>query len=120
VTPIVRGDKAGYRRKKVPGKGWIVTVSGGTAHGIALTAPSNVANSRQRAIAFANGLFDAIGVVRSPFTHDGKRLMFLEAPHQHVSQLFLPGVNTPPAVGDRLEATVRFTTTRADVVIEIS
>ena len=120
VSEITRGDVGGYRRKKVPGKGWIVTVAGGTAHGVALSAPSSVSKSRQRAVAIANGFLESIGAVRSPFTFNGQRLMFLETPHQHVSQLFLPGVNTPPKVGDQLEVTVRFTTTHADVVKEIS
>lgn len=120
VTEVNRGDVAGYRRKKVPGKGWIITVAGGTAHGVALSAPSSVANSRQRAVAFASGILESIGAVRSPFSYNGLRLMFLETPHQHVSQLFLPAVNTPPRVGDQLEVTVRFTTTHADVVKEIS
>jgi alanine racemase len=120
VTKIARGDVAGYRRKRVPGNGWIVTIAGGTSHGIALSAPTGPTTSRQRAVAFANGFLDAFLAVRSPFTHAGKRLMFLEPPHQHVSQLFVPAAMTPPVIGDRLEATVRYTTTRANVVIEIS
>jgi hypothetical protein len=91
-------------------------VSGGTAHGVGLEAPTAAASVRQRAIAMAKGSLDAAGMALSPFTIEGKQRWFAEPPHMQASMLFLPSSVAPPAVGDTVGVDVRFTTTSFDKV----
>ncbi len=115
VRPVAPGDRAGYRRRRLR-SGTLLVVSGGTAHGVALEAPSGAGTLRQRAIAVAEGLLEAAGRVRSPFTVGGHRAWFVEPPHMQVSLLQLPASVPPPAVGDAVSVRVRHTTLRADRV----
>ena len=87
---VERGDLFGYRSRTAPKEGTILIVSGGTAHGIGLEAPTGGASLRDRAATLAKGGLDAAGFVRSPFTIDGKQRLFAEPPHMQASMLFIP------------------------------
>ena len=74
-----------------PEAGHILVVSGGTAHGIGLEAPTG----DRRAAGPGGHRWPAAGwtrsgFVRSPFTIDGKQRLFAEPPHMQASMLFLP------------------------------
>jgi len=116
VHAVDRGDVFGYRGRTAPKAGHVVVVTGGTAHGIGLEAPTGDASLRSRAAAVAKGGLDAAGFVRSPFSIGGKQRLFAEPPHMQASMLFLPAGAPVPAVGDRVDVRVRFTTTQFDEV----
>ncbi len=122
VHPVERGDVFGYRGRTAPRAGYLLVVSGGTAHGIGLEAPLGDASIKSRAATVARGGLDAVGFVRSPFSIGGKQRLFAEPPHMQASMLFLPGPGAPgqvPQVGDEVDVRVRFTATDVDRV-EIS
>jgi hypothetical protein len=112
--PVDRGDVFGYRGRRAPVPGTILMVSGGTAHGIALEAPSGGATLRTRVARLAQGGLDAAGFVRSPYTVDGRLRLFAEPPHMQASMLFLTRGVRVPEVGDEVPVRVRFTTTSFD------
>ncbi len=114
VHEVQRGDVFGYRGRSAPRHGHIVVVSGGTAHGIGLEAPTGGATLRDRAARVAKGGLDAAGFVRSPFTVSGKQRLFAEPPHMQASMLFLPDGAGAPEVGAEVEVQVRFTATAFD------
>ena len=111
VHPVERGDTYGYRGRTAPRAGTILVVSGGTAHGIGLEAPTGDATLKARAASIARGGLDAAGFVRSPYTVDGKQRLFAEPPHMQASMLFLPAGAAVPEVGDEVDCRVRFTAT---------
>jgi hypothetical protein len=117
VHPVERGDVFGYRGRTAPLAGTILVVSGGTAHGIGLEAPTGDASVRARAAALARGGLDAAGFVRSPFSVGGKQRLFAEPPHMQSSMLFLPHASEVPAAGDTVDVRVRYTTTLFDRVL---
>jgi hypothetical protein len=106
--------KVGYTQVDSHGHDRMLVVSGGTSHGVALSAPSAPTTLRRRLIAIAQGLSEALGSVRSPFTHGGHHLVFAEPPHMHVSMLWTQDHNI--AVGDELECRVRHTTAHFDII----
>jgi hypothetical protein len=112
--PVRRGDVFGYRGRRVPRSGTLLVVSGGTAHGIGLEAPTGGATVRDRVARVAQGGLDAAGFVRSPFTVDGRQRLFAEPPHMQASMLFLPHGSRVPEVGDEVDVRVRLTTTTFD------
>lgn len=114
VHPVRRGDRFGYRQRRVPTDGHLVVVSGGTAHGIALEAPSHAGSLRTRAKVLATSGLEAAGLALSPFYVDGQRRWFAEPPHMQVSVLFLPTSVRPPDVGEELDVNVGMTITRFD------
>ncbi len=117
VHPLPTGTHVGYRQRTGPKDGTLVVVSGGTAHGIGLSAPTPAASVRQRVVTAGTGALDAAGRALSPFRWQGKQRWFAEPPHQHVSMIWLPAGVVVPAVGDRLDADVRFTTSRFDAIL---
>lgn len=117
VHPVRRGNHVGYRQRRCPADGHVVIVSGGTAHGIGMEAPTGAANVRQRAVTFAKGGLDAAGRALSPYTVGGKQRWFVEPPHMQASMLFLPSSVKPPAVGDDVSVDVRYTTTTFDSIV---
>jgi alanine racemase len=119
VHEVDRGDTFGYRGRSAPKHGHIVVVSGGTAHGIGLEAPTGDQSLKARAATLARGGMDAVGFVRSPFSIDGKQRLFAEPPHMQASMLFVPSGARVPRVGEDIEVRVRFTATDFDRV-EIS
>ena len=114
--PVQRGDVYGYRGRSAPRAGTILVVSGGTAHGIGLEAPTGNPSFRARAASLARGGLDAAGFVRSPYSVDGKARLFAEPPHMQVSMLFLPAGSAVPAIGDEVPLRVRHTATDVDRV----
>lgn len=117
VHPLPTGTHVGYRQRTGPKDGTLVVVSGGTSHGIGLSAPTPAATVRQRVVTAGTGALDAAGRALSPFRWQGKQRWFAEPPHQHVSMVWLPAGVVVPAVGDRLDADVRYTTSRFDVIV---
>ncbi len=117
VHPVERGDAYGYRGRHAPAAGTIVIVSGGTAHGVGLVAPTGGSTLRNRASSVVRGGLDAMGLVRSPYIIDGKSRLFAEPPHMQASMLFLPSGSRVPAVGDQVELAVRFTITSFDKIV---
>ncbi|MPZ62568.1 MAG: alanine racemase [Propionibacteriales bacterium] len=116
VHPVSRGERIGYRQRRLPRSGHVLVVSGGTAHGIGLEAPTSGTSIRQRAVSVARGGLDATGLALSPFTVAGRKRWFVEPPHMQVSLLFLPADTVVPRVGDEIQVDVRFTTTTFDRV----
>lgn len=116
VHEVERGDVFGYRGRSVPKPGHLLVVSGGTAHGIGLEAPTGDLSIKARAATLARGGLDAVGFVRSPFSIGGKQRLFAEPPHMQASMLFLPQGARVPAVGDDVDVRVRFTATTFDEV----
>lgn len=117
VHPVERGEVFGYRGRSAPRAGTVLVVSGGTAHGIGLEAPTGGASLRDRMVRLAEGGMDAAGLVRSPYTIGGKLRLFAEPPHMQASMLFLPHGAPVPEVGDEVDVRVRFTTTQFDRVL---
>ena len=117
VHPVERGDVFGYRGRTAPKHGHILVVSGGTAHGIGLEAPTGDGSIKARAATLARGGLDAVGFVRSPYSIDGKQRLFAEPPHMQASMLFLPHGAHLPEIGDQIDVRVRFTATAFDRVL---
>ncbi len=116
VHPLERGEAFGYRGRSMPKSGHLLIVSGGTAHGIGLEAPSGDQSLKSRAATIARSGMDVVGLVRSPFSIDGKQRLFAEPPHMQASMLFLPSGARVPAVGEEIDVRVRFTATAFDRV----
>jgi alanine racemase len=114
VHPIRRGERFGYRQRRAIRDGSLLVIAGGTAHGIALEAPTAATSVRQRAVAVAKGGLDAVGQALSPFHVAGKQRWFAEPPHMQCSLIWLPARVAPPAVGDEVDVDVRMTTTTFD------
>jgi alanine racemase len=117
VHTVERGEAFGYRGRTAPRHGHLVIVSGGTAHGLGLEAPSGEQTIKARAATLARGGMDAVGLVRSPFSIDGKQRLFAEPPHMQASMLFIPAGSRVPAVGEAVEVRVRYTATTFDSVV---
>jgi alanine racemase len=120
VHPLPTGTHVGYRQRTGPKDGTLVVVSGGTAHGIGLAAPTPAASVRQRVVTAGTGALDAAGRALSPFVWAGKKRWFAEPPHQHTSMIWLPKGCVIPAVGEQLPAEVRLTTSRFDDVLGLA
>ncbi len=116
VRRVSKGDRAGYRQRPLT-DGYLVVVSGGTSHGVAMESPAAAATPRSRAIAVAEGLLEAAHHVRSPFTIGGVMPRFAEPPHMQCSLLVLPWDVAPPVVGDTVRVRMRLTTTYPDEVL---
>ena len=61
VHPVARGDRVGYRQRRIPRSGTLLVVSGGTSHGIGLEAPSAAASLTTPARSLAKGGLEAAG-----------------------------------------------------------
>jgi alanine racemase len=116
VHAVSAGDRVGYRQRRIPRRGHVLVVSGGTAHGVGLEAPTAATSVRSRAVAAARGGLDAAGFALSPFRVAGRQRWFVEPPHMQVSMLFVPDGVAVPSVGDEVDLDVRFTTTHFDRV----
>ncbi len=116
VHAVAAGDRVGYRQRRIPRRGHVLVVSGGTAHGVGLEAPTAATSVRSRAVAAARGGLDAAGFALSPFRVAGRQRWFVEPPHMQVSMLFVPDGVAVPSVGDEVDLDVRFTTTQFDRV----
>ena len=105
---------AGYQQRRTRGN--VIVASGGTAHGIGLTAPQNDFSLIGRLKSIARALESAFGRMRSPYRHNGKTLDFLESPHMQCSLLIGSG-SSQLKPGDELKVRVRYTTTTFDQII---
>lgn len=110
------GERLGYHQVKAPRDGWIVVVSGGTAHGVAMAAPTPQRSLRQRGVTVAQGVLDALGRSLSPFAIGGRKRAFAEPPHMHSSMVFVAGADAGVRIGDEVPVTARMTTVTADEV----
>jgi len=119
VHPVRRGDRAGYRQRKISSGAWLLVIAGGTAHGIGMEAPTPAATGRQRLVALAQGGLQATGRALSPYTIAGQKRWFLEPPHMQASLVLLPSSVPPPAIGDQLPVELRLTTAQVDQVVEV-
>ncbi len=104
---------AGYQQRRARGN--VIVASGGTAHGIGLTAPQSDYSLLGRVKIIARALEAAFGKMRSPYRLGGKTLDFLESPHMQCSLLICSGSNQPKP-GDELKVRVRYTTTTFDQI----
>lgn len=116
IHAVQRGDRVGYRQRRLPRRGHVLVVSGGTAHGIGMEAPTAATSARSRAVAAARGGLDAAGLALSPYHLGGRQRWFVEPPHMQVSMLFVPDGVAVPEIGAELPLDVRFTTTTFDRV----
>ena len=105
---------AGYQQRRARGN--VIVASGGTAHGIGLTAPQNDFSLIGRLKIIARALESAFGRMRSPYRHNGRTLDFLESPHMQCSLLIGSGLNQLKP-GNELKVRVRYTTTTFDQII---
>ncbi len=119
VHGVERGERVGYRQGRVPARGHLLVVAGGTSHGIGLEAPRAVSGVTGRGKAAAKGGLAAAGLALSPFTVDGKQRWFVEPPHMQASMILLPRGSTVPLVGDTVPAQVRYTIASFDKISEI-
>jgi len=115
IHEMTHRQNVGYQQTDSGNYKRLIIVSGGTAHGVAMAAPSNAGSLRKRSIAIAEGVSQAIGKVRSPFSLNGKNLDFVEPPHMQVSMLWSNDMSV--SVGDSLDCNVRNTTTDFDIVL---
>lgn len=116
VHPTGKGEKLGYHQVAAPKSGFIVIVSGGTAHGVAMAAPVHQRSLKQRGVTVMTGILDALERTLSPFTIAGKKRDFAEPPHMHSSMLFIPGPDPLVQVGDEVAVTTRMTTVTCDQI----
>ena len=114
IHDISHRQSVGYQQVDSGSNKRLIVVSGGTAHGVAMAAPSNASSLRKKGVAIAEGFSQAIGRVRSPFSFAGKNLDFVEPPHMQVSMLWSD--DTTISIGDKLNCNVRNTTTNFDIV----
>lgn len=105
---------AGYRLRKL--NGTLLVASGGTAHGVGLSAPSSDFSLLGRIKVVARAYFEFFGILRSPYSWHGKGLRFLEPPHMQSSLLLFNGMSAPK-IGDELLLNLRNTTTHFDRII---
>jgi hypothetical protein len=116
VNPTVKGMTVGYRQRRSPKDGSILVIGGGTAHGVALAAPSSLTSFRQRAVALGTGVLESVGRSLSPFVIGGSQRWFVEPPHMQVSLIHIPRGVSVPAVGDEVDVEIRMTTAQFDVI----
>jgi Alanine racemase, N-terminal domain len=114
VHRLAAGTRYGYRQRRALRESWLVVVSGGTAHGVALEAPRAVRGPVGRAKELAVGSLAAANRSLSPFRWAGRARWFAEPPHMQASMLLLPHSVRPPAIGDELTCEVRMTTLHPD------
>ena len=114
IHELSTNQHVGYQQVDGSGHKRLIVVSGGTAHGVALAAPIPRTSIRKKGIALAEGFAQAMGKVKSPFSHSGKNLLFAEPPHMHVSLLWSDDLTLK--IGDQLNCNVRNTTTTFDVI----
>ena len=112
---IHRPTRIGYRQYQV-GRGWLLVVSGGTSHGIGLEITTPKRDFLSQLKSLTKLFLNLFGWNPSPFSWNGRKLEFAEAPHMHVSLLTLKG-KAAPKIGSSIEVDVRFTTTTFDQVV---
>lgn len=117
VHHLPPGTPFGYRQRSLRRSATLLVLSGGTSHGIAMTAPTPASSLRQRGVAAADGGLQALGRARSPFVVGGHRTWFAEPPHMQCSMVLSPSGAPVPSPGDEVDVRVRHTTTLVDQVV---
>jgi hypothetical protein len=118
VHRLSRGTTYGYWQRRMLHDGTLLVISGGTSHGVALSAPTATRSMAARGRALVTGGLDAAGLALSPFTVAGKKRWFAEPPHMQVSLVLLPASVAAPAIGDEVDLTLRMPTAYVDTVVE--
>jgi len=116
VTTVRRGERCGYRQGRVSHAGALLTVAGGSAHGVGLESPRHL-RGRTRLEQAARSALALTNRNLSPFAWRGRRLWFAEPPHMLTSLVLAPEGSSPPTPGDVLTAQLRHTTTTFDHVL---
>ena len=113
VHRIRRGAPLGYHGVRAPRDGWIVIASGGTAHGLAMAAPTPQRSLRQRGVTVAR-VTRLARTIPVP-VHDRRAQARVRGAASHA---LVDGVRArrrrPRRVGDAVPVTVRMTTVTAD------
>ncbi|MSO33779.1 MAG: hypothetical protein EXQ80_05125 [Candidatus Nanopelagicaceae bacterium] len=112
---IDKPTAVGYRQYRV-GRGWLVIVSGGTSHGIGLEIATPKRDFLSQLKTLTKSFLNLFGWNPSPFSWNGKKLEFAEAPHMHLSLLTLKG-KAAPKISSEIDVDVRFTATKFDQVV---
>ena len=112
---IQRPTRVGYRQYRI-GRGWLLVASGGTSHGIGLEIATPKRDFLSQVKTLTKSFLNLFGWNRSPFSWDGKKLEFVEAPHMHLSLLTLKG-KAAPKISSEIDVEVRFTATTFDQVV---
>jgi alanine racemase len=115
IHEITNRQNVGYQQTASGNHKRLIVVSGGTAHGVAMAAPSNANSLRKKGVAIVEGFSQAVGKVRSPFSYNGSNLDFVEPPHMQVSMLWSDDMSI--SIGDNLNCNVRNTTSQFDRVL---
>lgn len=113
VHHVRRGDRIGYWQHPMPTAGSVAVISGGTAHGVALSAPTAGSSVKQRLASMVTGSMEAMGFALSPFTVDGRKRFFVEPPHMQSSLIFLPR-KAHVRIGEMVPVELRLTTATVD------
>ncbi|CAM5660492.1 hypothetical protein SCALM49S_06459 [Streptomyces californicus] len=79
VTPVVKGDRFGYRQQKAASDGWLVVVAGGTSHGVGLEAPKALHGVMPRAKGVARAGLATVNRNLSPFVWGGQAALVRRA-----------------------------------------
>jgi hypothetical protein len=95
VRTVDADARVGYRGVEVPGKGTLVMIGAGTAHGV-------------------HPLPDG----RSPFHHRRRRLALVEPPHMHTSMAWVPAGDPVPDVGAEVDVQQPLTFVTADRIVD--
>ena len=93
VSTVAAGAAVGYRHATAPADGNVVVIGAGSANGVAARADG-----------------------ASPFHFARQRLHLIEAPHMHVSLVFVPFGDRCPSIGDRVDVQRPLIDTLVDVV----
>ena len=117
VHPVARGDRVGYRQRRIARTGTLLVVSrrDGARHRPGGAVGGRVGRASGRA-SLAKGGLEAAGRSLSPYIVAGKQRWFVEPPHMQVSMIPSRPGDVVPEVGDEVEVQVRFTTTTFDHV----
>lgn len=116
IRPVSAGSRVGYWQNKIRKNGYVVVLSGGTANGVSVAAPSPAASWRQILITLAEAFLTIFHRNCSPYAlTSGVKSHLIEPPHMQCCLLFAdkdPGL----AVGDKVAVNVRITTAKFDAV----
>ncbi len=116
VLGIIEGvERAGYSQKRLKNGKKIVVVSGGTANGVGLNSDITIKKPSDRLRVFLTGLLGAFGKYQSAFLLRGKKAYLFEPTHMNVS-LIEVAAKEKVAVGDALDARVRYSTCNFDFI----
>ncbi len=115
IHQVAAGQRVGYWQRRAGRRHHrLAVVSGGTANGVAMAAPTAAATPRQILQTLANGAMEAGRMALSPYAAGGRKLFFAEPPHMQASLVWVPD---SVKVGDELEVTMRATTATPDQII---